>query len=347
MNPRERIIRALSYKAPDVLPLRIYPAAGGLYEHGQKLVDLIRACGHDFGDLSGLTLPAGPGPQAFDPDGRYHEFRTDEWGTRWEYRIFGVWGHPVEWPLDDWAALETYRMPQPPNPDAGTLEKQRAEIARARQRWFILGGGGSLFEKLHSLRRFEDVLMDLCAESPYLARLGDKLVEHFSHHVAYSLALDVDGVCFGDDFGTATAMIMSPQTWLRFFRPRYDALFEPIRKAGKAIFFHSCGSIAPLLSHFRALGVSAIWPQLTAFDMAELAAMCRDLGLAVELHPDRGDLMQRGRPDDVRRYLDNLFKTFRTLDGGSWLYIEIDPGFPWDNVEALFATAMEMRGTRP
>jgi hypothetical protein len=36
---------------------------------------------------------------------------------------------------------------------------------------------------------------------------------------------------------------------------------------------------------------------------------------------------------------------FDCLSGGSWLYLEIDPGFPWANVRALFETAMELRKT--
>jgi hypothetical protein len=74
-----------------------------------------------------------------------------------------------------------------------------------------------------------------------------------------------------------------------------------------------------------------------------LARRCRELGLAVQLHPDRGDLMQRGTPGQVRDYILRLVETFRSTEGGSWLYIEIDPGFPWPNVEALFEAAMSLR----
>jgi hypothetical protein len=34
---------------------------------------------------------------------------------------------------------------------------------------------------------------------------------------------------------------------------------------------------------------------------------------------------------------------FDCLSGGAWLYLEVDPGFPWDNVRAMFETAMELR----
>ena len=343
MLPRDRVNAALSLQPPDVIPLRILPSNGGLHEHGQKLVELHRACGHDFGDLSGLTLPPAPPPEHYDAEGRYHAFVTDAWGTRWEYLIFGIWGHPVEWPFADWSRLDSYRAPDPPPATGPGVDAARAAVAAQKQTWFTLGGGGGIFEKLFSLRRFEDVLMDIASDTPEINRLADLIADHCRGCVEYSLALDVDGVCFGDDFGTQEALLVSPRDWRRFFKPRYEALFEPIRRAGKRIFFHCCGRVDPLLEDFKELGVDVLWPQLTAFDVPDLARRSRELGLALELHPDRGDLMQRGTPDDVRTYVHRLLDTFDTYSGGSLLYVEVDPGFPWANVEALFETAMELR----
>jgi len=344
MLPRDRIFAALDFRATDVVPLQILPAAGGLYEHGRKLADLIQSCGHDFGDSSAVALPEPPAPADFDPDGRYHAFRTDEWGTTWEYRIFGVWGHPKAWPLDDLSRLDAYRAPPPPLASGPAFEAARADAARHRRRWFHLAGGGSLLEKLISLRRFEDVLADIQLDTPGINRLADLLVEHCQGWVRHAIALDADGVAFGDDFGTATSLLMPPEVWRRFFKPRYRALFAPIRRCGKRIFFHSCGQIGALIEDFAELGVNALWPQLPLFDLADLARRCRDLGLALQLHPDRGDLMQRASPGAVRDYVRRLVDTFEPTRGGSWLYIEIDPGFPWPNVEALFRAAMELRG---
>lgn len=343
MLPRERIQAALAYRAPDVLPVRIYPGDGGLFEHGRPLARLVETCGHDFGDLGRVDLPDPPRPDDFDADGQYHAYRLDEWGTNWEYRIFGVWGHPCAWPLDDLADLGDYLPPPAPVAEGPDVDAERDRAAEHRARHYLLGPGGSLFEKMHALRRFEDVLMDVALDTPQINRIADMIMDHVRAQVARSLAVGADGIAFGDDFGTQSAMIMAPETWRRFFRPRYDELFAPIRAAGRDIFFHCCGRVGPILPDLRDLGVSAIWPQLTAYDLPELARICRDLGLAVELHPDRGDLMQSAPPDAVRAYLERLFELFDTPGGGSWLYIEIDPGFAFANVEALFETAMRLR----
>jgi hypothetical protein len=343
MLPRDRVQAAMRFQSPDMIPLRILPAAGGLHEHGQKLADLHRSMAHDFGDLGGVTVPAVPPATDYDPDGRYHAFRTDDWGTRWEYRIYGIWGHPVAWPLDDLGRLASYRAPAPPPAGGPQVDAARAAVAEARRTWYTLGGGGQLFEQLRALRRYEDVLMDIATDTPQINRIADLVTEHCIGCVAHSLALDVDGIAFGDDHGTQQAMIVSPAAFRRFFKPRYEAIFAPVRAAGKPVFFHVCGQISPILPDLKELGVDVIWPQLSAYDLPELVRACRDLELCVELHPDRGDLMQRGTPGQIRDHVLRLVELFGSHRGGSWLYLEVDPGFPWENVLALFEVARELR----
>jgi uroporphyrinogen decarboxylase len=154
MLPRERVEAALAFRAPDRIPLQIAPSPGGLYEHGRKMLDMACACGHDFGDASLLKLPDPPPAADFDSDGRYHATRTDAWGTTWEYRIFGVWGHPIGWPLNDLSALEGWKAPEPPQTSGAQFDEARSGAARHREEWYLVGEGGALFETLRWVRRF-------------------------------------------------------------------------------------------------------------------------------------------------------------------------------------------------
>lgn len=342
MNPRERVLAALSFQAVDKIPLQIHPSPGGLYDHGQKLLDLMRACGHDFDNQRELALPVVP-KEDFDSDGRYHRRSTDDWGATWEYRIYGVWGHRIKYPLADITCLDHYHLPFIQKLQGHELEQARIDAAAHRQTHFQLGGGVSLFETMQSLRPYEEVLIDIAEDTSEINQLADLLMEYYTVVIENALAIGVDAVMVGDDFGTQQALILSPKTWRRFFLPRYRALFEPVKRAGKRIIFHSCGKIEPLLPDLRSVGVDAIWPQLPLYDMRHLAQLSRELGLAVMLHPDRGELMQRSSPLQVREYLQRLVEEFNCLAGGSWLYLEVDPGFTWPNVQAMFKTVMEMR----
>ncbi|MBE0697104.1 MAG: hypothetical protein IH586_09285, partial [Anaerolineaceae bacterium] len=160
MNGRERMLAALAFQPVDKIPLQIHPSPAGLYEHGQKLLDMMRACGHDFDDQSGLALPLVPAGE-FDADGRYHKIVQDEWGTIWEHRLYGVWGYRIEHPLADISRLENYHVPSIERLEGTALENARAVGAVQRREYFYLGGGVSLFETMQSLRPFEDVLIDI------------------------------------------------------------------------------------------------------------------------------------------------------------------------------------------
>lgn len=342
MLPRERVLAAVEFRVPDKIPIQVNASHGGLYEHGQKLLDLMRQCPNDFGDLRELTLPEPP-PEDFAPDGSYHRVRTDEWEITWEHRIFGVWGHPLKTPIANLATLNAYRPPAPPPVSGPEFETARANADRHRARYFLIGNGFMIWEQMHFLRPYEDCLVEIMDDTPEINRVADLITDYAEGCVRHSLAIGADAVAFGDDFGTQLAPIFPPALWRRFFKPRYERLCAPIRKAGKKIFFHSCGQIAALLDDFAELGVNAIWPQLQLFDPRELARRCRQLGLAVQLHPERGDLMQTASPQQVRDYIPRLLDNFQTASGGSWLYLEVDPGFKWENIQALFECAMKLR----
>ncbi len=342
MNSRERVQTALAFQPVDKIALEIHPSPGGLFNHGQKLLDLMLACGHDFNDQSDLALPVVP-KEHFDPDGRYHRIATDDWGTTWDYRIYGVWGHRIKYPLQDIAALTHWRPPAIEKLQGQALEQAREKAATHRQTYYQMGGGVSLFETMQSLRPYEDLLIDIADDTSEINQLADLLMEYYTVVVENALAMDVDAITFGDDFGTQQALILSPRTFRRFFLPRYKTLIEPIKRAGKKVVFHSCGKVEPLLADLRDVGVDALWPQLTLFDSRHLAKLSRDLGLILMLHPDRGELMQRSAPQQVRDYLLRLVDDYQCLTGGSWLYLEVDPGFAWPNVKTMFETVIEMR----
>ncbi len=342
MLPRERVIVSLDFRPPDVVPLECHPSPAGLYEHGARLQQLLRDHPHDFGDFTDLALPHAD-PAAVQPDGRYCEVRTDAWGVTWKHHIFGAWGIPQHRPLDDWANLAGYRPPAPPTPSGPAFEAARAAAATHKQRYYLKAGWGGFFETLHSLRRFEDVLMDIALNTREINRLADMLVEYQAEALRYALALEPDGVQMGDDFGTQEALLLAPEQWRRFFRPRYEKLLAPAREQGVDIFFHSCGQIWDLLGDLADLGVKALWPQINLYDWPTLAQRCRELRLALALHPERSHIMTFGTPAQVRQHVTDLVAAFGPQEGGSWLYLEIDNGFPWENVEALFDTVARYR----
>ena len=343
MLPRERIFAALDFKRPDIVPVEYHPSPAGTHEHGEKLRDLWLRYPDDFGDPREIPM-AGPAPEWVDSEGRYRELRRDEWGVLWQHLFFGIAGHPLERPLDDWANLD--RFAPPPVPEShGTEFLRERDRALVHQQWYFLKSGWiSLFEVMFAVRRFEDVLMDLASDTAEIHQLADLITGYQLRTIQYLLKRGVDAIQLGDDFGTQEAMMLSMKTWRRFFKPRFELLLKPIHEAGAKAFFHTCGRGWDFFDDLVELGVHAIWPQLNVYDPSALRSFCRDNRVAVALHPDRGDLMTRGKPEDVRREVYRLAETFSVADGGAWFYVEIDAGFPFANVKALIETIGELRG---
>lgn len=343
MKERERVIASLQFKKPDMVPLRYLPSPAGPFEHGKRLKKLWRLHPQDFGpDPSELSFPY-PEPSEFDSEGRYHAIKKDIWGVEWEYRIFGIAGHPVKRPLDDLKNLSSFSPPKPPEMKGPHFEKEKRETEKHRSRYFLLSGFIGIFEVMHNIRRFEDVLMDMASDTPEINRIADMITEYYEKQISYFLARGVDAIEFGDDFGMQQGLMISRELWREFFKLRYERLISPIKKAGVYVFFHSCGNVLELLEDLKELGVDAIWPQSSSYNPFELAEKCRSLKLAVDLH-FRAPLMVDGKPEEIKQKVKEIADIFRVREGGSWFHIEIDDGFPYENIKALFEAVNDFRG---
>lgn len=342
MLPRERVRAMLDFQPTDMVALECHPSTAGMHEHGARLQELFRLHPHDFSDFANLPLPV-PEPEFLQPDGSYCALKTDGWGVVWKHLVFGIWGHPLKNPLDDWAALETWQAPPVPSPEGPDFAALKEQFRKHRETYYLRAGWGSILEVMRAVRRFEDCMVDLALNSAEINRVADIITEHDVAVMQYYVAAGVDGVQIGDDLGTQEALMISPEMFRRFFAPRYARILAPAREAGLDIFFHTCGQVWDLLPDLADLGVNALWPQINLYDWPALKARCRDLGMALQLHPERSHLMTFGTPAQVTRHVDDLVATFRPQEGGSWLYVEIDNGFPLANVEALFAAVARYR----
>lgn len=318
---------AFEYGAPDRIPVVYHPSPAGLHTHGRKLLDLFRRYPPD--NPIGFDAIPGPPPGTVSFSGEYHEMRTDAWGTEWEHRIFGVWGHPRRYPLAGWKEGGQYRFPPYPAPEPDW-------IAGQRKKFLVFAGGISIFERLCALRPMDEVLMDIQARDPYFLAFLDRLVDYWREAIASLIAAGADVIEFGDDWGTQAAPIIAPAVFREVFKPRYDRLMAPIRRARRIIFFHSCGCLGGIFDDLLELGVKGLWPQIGLFE-ADPAYLrkCRERQVAIFIHPDRQRLVPRGTPAEIEAQIRDYAGRFHRLKGGGIFYIEIENDAPFDNVRAL------------
>ncbi len=330
---RQRMLDAFQYTNPDKVPVVVHPSPAGLHVHGEKLLELFRRHPPD-NPITFESVPHPP-PGTVDAHGNYHELRKDAWGIVWEYRIFGIQGHPYRYPFPDWDAAQRFEFPPVPDPDTPAWHAEKRRIEEQRQEYLVFRGGVSIFERLYALHPMDEVLMDLHTGNPALERFMERLTAYWRRMIDVWLALGVDVIAFGDDWGTQTAPLVSPALFRRVFRPRYEALFEPVKRAGKRVFFHSCGRLGPILDELLDLGVDGIWPQIACYDERKLARTCRERGIAMYIHPDRQHLVPLGTPAEIDARIRRYAERHRAMGGGGIFYIEMENDAPWENVRAL------------
>ena len=344
MIPRKRVETMFSFHPVDKPVIDCIVMDAAYYEHGEKLLDLMRSLDGDFGHLpDGSNRPL-PKPEDYDEEGRYCVTFVDAWGTTWHKRIFGIMGHPIAWPLDDWAKLDDYKFPEQKRLTDAEAAVLRAESDNIREQgYYTIEGWVDYFERTHAVRRFEDVLMDIATRDENFLRFTERLHEYNKIAVENMLKTGVDCIRFAGDFGTEQALIISPKDFRKIYKPLLTELVDIVKKAGKRAIYHSCGYIVPLLADFKEIGFDGLWPQLDVHNLSEFAAQCRELLLAVAIHPGRRALMSLGTPEDVKKRIREYHDLFKPNEGGAWYHLEIDNDFPYENIEAMVETIRALR----
>ena len=131
----------------------------------------------------------------------------------------------------------------------------------------------TLFELSWYLRGMERVLEDMVANKDFMHAYLDRLMKWIDEAGTRMVGLGVDIIWIGDDFGTQDRMIISPQLFREFFKPRYARLFSRWKAINPAvkIAFHSDGNIYPIIPDLIEVGLDILNPvQPKSMDPARL-----------------------------------------------------------------------------
>ncbi len=270
----------------------------------------------------------------------------DEWGTRWGHASGGVGATPIGHPLADWRGLDDYladRMPDPGVP--GRLAGAMPLLSTVGPSRYCVGNlSGGLFERLHFLHGMENTLADFYQAPEQLERMLDALTDYQVELVrAWAELPNVDACLLTDDWGTQTALMISPAMWRRHFARRYRRLCDEAHRNGLLVVFHSCGNVFEVIGDLVDAGVDVIDPlQPEAMD---LAAVAREYGGSVAFCGGISD--QRlgvQTPSQVRDQVRWLIDTLGAPFGNAYVLApsnSLMPETPVENLVALFEACNE------
>jgi hypothetical protein len=341
MTPRENYLAAAEYRGPQWIPHHVYFLPATWHKYRQALEEVVLRHPRIFPGFQPGSVDYDAAPPAY----RAGEIFTDNWGVVWQNTLHGLEGRILHHPLADWAALETYRPPDPltlaergPRGDWEAIERH---VRAARERGELtVGGVDRTFERLHFLRGYENFLVDLITEPPQLPRLLEMVLEHNLQLVHKWLSIGVDVLSFGDDLGNQDRAMMRPEVFRKWLKPLYAAMWLPARQAGTHVYFHCDGHITELIPDLIDAGVTILNPQDVVNGLETLRRLCQGK-ICLNLDIDRQGLLPYGTPEEVRAHIRRCIDVLHVPGaGGLMLQCEIGPDVPLANLEAV-CTALE------
>jgi hypothetical protein len=242
-----------------------------------------------------------------------------EWGFVW-HALDGTMGQPLDNPLADPARLAEYVPPDPLAP--GRFDGVPGCIECWGDRFIKFGMGISGFNRAAFLRGFEAFMIDLYAEPEHVERILDIVFDFENGVIEEAVKYPIDAIAFGDDWGTQDGLMISKSMWREIFRPRYADQFERARRAGKKIWFHSCGDVYDIIGDLIDIGVDVI--ELLQPDLLGVERLGKDFGGKVCFccSVDHQRRAISGSRDEIFGYARRLRDVLGAKGGGFIAYIE-------------------------
>jgi len=308
----------------DVLP----PVAAALQEH-YGTGDIDRAMGNYLRWLNA--------PKQWDRLGE--DLERDEFGVVWSTNEFNR-GYIVEHPLRA-ASLDGYSFPQLDYVARYAHLKEEAERSGDA---FLVCWVGDLFERANFLRGLDQILMDMKLHPGFVHELLDELLSIILKNGEAICEHPIDALFLSDDYGLQDNLMMNPEDWRTFIKPRVARLVEFGHAHGRAVFLHSCGCVRKIVPDLVEIGLDVLHPiQPEAMDIGELK---RSFGGRIAFYGGvrTQTTLTYGTPADVRRETRQVARLMG--EGGGFILapgITLQHDVPWDNLMAFIDACHEAR----
>ena len=340
ISSRERVLAALRGEVTDRLP--VYFDLGSFLERFQQMG--IEDPDAHFGvDLKKVWFVPSAEETSQEPDG-------PKIGNKQQRANYSLWGYyPAKVdrrnPLIGAAGtedIEAYNFPVVEG--EGDVSRLRETVASAHERGFAVAGqiphlGGVLFETAYRLRGLDNLLEDFCLRPAFATVLLERITDAACRNVAQLVASGVDIVILGDDIGPPTSMLISPEMWRQWLKPRLSRIINTAREMNPqvAIAYHSDGFFLPVVEDLIEVGVDILNPVQP--DCMDPAALRKRFGAALTLWGTVGSatLLPFGTPEaigrEVRLRMDTLGGSGRLIVGPAY---DLEGNVPVENVLAFF-----------
>jgi len=206
-----------------------------------------------------------------EKDGDYYRM-TDEWGIEWKMPVAG--GHYFDMqkrPLENAETIEDISaFPWPDSLDDArfaTLKRRADKYVYEDGKAYILGRHyAGIWEIALWMCGFEKFFCDMMLNEEFAHALMAQITELKMQY--WGKALDTVGenvlvISEADDLATQSSLLCSIELYKKIVHPYHKKLFEFIKKKAKNtvyIFYHTCGSVKPMIPYLIDEGVDILNP---------------------------------------------------------------------------------------
>ncbi|MDR2606600.1 MAG: uroporphyrinogen decarboxylase (URO-D) [Oscillospiraceae bacterium] len=170
-----------------------------------------------------------------------------------------------------------------------------------------------LFERLHSLETFEDVLIDMYEEP-------EAVNEFFEAYTDWKLEVftqildnvpNVDMIHSHDDLGSLQSMFFSPDKFRELLKPHYKRLYDFVHSRGVLVQHHCDCYVEPIVLDFAEMGVDMWQGALPTNDIVKLQKQLDEKGYNLmmlggidQTLVDREDVTDEAIRGEIHRAID-------------------------------------------
>ncbi len=278
---------------------------------------------------------------------------VDEWGvTR---QVVGDYanltGHPLRTAsIDD---LEDFHWPDPADDyDFEGIREPAKKLYEENEYALVgsLGSPGNIFEQAWYLRGLEEFMKDLIRNKEFAHALMQRIVAVRKRNVELYLnevGDFIDVIQLADDLAGQQNLLISPKIYQELVKPYQLELCEHVKSRTRAkIYFHSCGSIAPLLDELIEIGVEILNPVQVSASNMDTRELKQRYGKKLSFWGaiDTFEALPNGSTSDVRA---EVQKRITDLGAGGGYVMgpvhNICGDVPPENVVAMYEAGLEFR----
>lgn len=377
MNSRERLLTALNHQEPDRIPFDIGATliTGISKTAYQNLLEYLGMPAEEIGFfdvVQQLAKPSeafltklgidvrnvSPNPPSdwkleIQERGDYWFFK-DAWQIGWRMpKQKGFYYDMAEHPLADALSveeIENFAYPDSHDEALYAGIRDRAAAVQSQGYGVVMSSiGAGIFEYGGWLRGYENFYADLAGDPEMACKVMDKVLEvklAYWDRVLTAAGDLIDVVQEADDLGSQNGMLISPQMYRKYVKPRHRELFELIhRKTQGKVFIHSCGSFREVIPDLIEVGVDIINPVQFNVANMESVGLKRDFGKDLVFWGggvDTQKVLPKGTPAEVKEC---VRKQIEALAPGGGLVFNtvhnIQPDVPPQNIVALWEALKE------